>query len=56
MMNHGNGWMGGSGWMGGGMWIWTMIGVVALILLVVLINKVSAKQERIRALPALRKR
>ncbi len=31
------------GWMGGGMWLWTVIGVLVVILLVVLINKVSNK-------------
>ena len=31
------------GWMGGGMWIWTAIGVLVVVLLVVVINKVSAK-------------
>jgi uncharacterized membrane protein len=36
-MNHSN------GWMGGGMWIWTVIGVLVVVLLVVLINKVSKK-------------
>lgn len=41
MMNH-DGWMGG-GWMGGGMWLWTVIGVLVVVLLVVLINKVSKK-------------
>lgn len=44
MMNHG-GWMGG-GWMGGtggGMWVWTVIGVLVVVLLVVLIQKVSRK-------------
>jgi hypothetical protein len=29
--------------MGGGMWIWTVIGVLVVVLLVVVINKVSAK-------------
>jgi len=32
-----------NGWMGGGMWIWTVIGVLAVVLLVVLIKKVSKK-------------
>ena len=36
-MNHMN------GWMGGGMWLWTVIGVLVVVLLVVLINKVSKK-------------
>jgi hypothetical protein len=36
-MNHTN------GWMGGGMWLWTVIGVLVVVLLVVLINKVSKK-------------
>jgi hypothetical protein len=31
------------GWVGGGMWIWTAIGVLVVVLLVVLINKVSKK-------------
>jgi uncharacterized membrane protein len=31
------------GWMGGGMWLWTVIGVLVVVLLVVLINKVSTK-------------
>jgi uncharacterized membrane protein len=39
MMNHG----GMNGWMGGGMWLWTVIGVLVVVLLVVLINKVSKK-------------
>jgi len=37
MMNH------AYGWMGGGMWIWTVIGALVVVLLVVAINKVSAK-------------
>lgn len=28
---------------GGGMWIWTVIGVLVVVLLVVVINRVSAK-------------
>jgi len=31
------------GWMDGGMWIWTVIGVLAVVLLVVVINKLSKK-------------
>jgi hypothetical protein len=31
------------GWMGGGMWIWTVIGVLVVVLLVVVINKLSKK-------------
>ena len=31
------------GWMGGGMWIWTVIGVLVVVLLVVMINKLSKK-------------
>jgi hypothetical protein len=42
MMNHNNGWMDGS-WAGGGMWLWTLIGILIVVLLVVLINKVSRK-------------
>ena len=40
-MNHADGWMSGS--MGGGMWIWTVIGVLVVVLLVVVINKLSKK-------------
>jgi hypothetical protein len=29
--------------MGGGMWLWTVIGVLVVVLLVVLINKVSTR-------------
>ncbi|MGW8159309.1 MAG: hypothetical protein ACWGKN_12540 [Desulfoprunum sp.] len=45
IMMHTNGWMGGgmAGWFGGGMWIWTLIGVVVIVLLVVLINRISRK-------------
>lgn len=32
-----------SGWFGSGMWIWTLIGEVAIVLLVVLINRISRK-------------
>ena len=38
-MNHGA----MNGWMGGGIWLWTVIGVLVVVLLVVLINKVSKK-------------
>jgi len=31
------------GWMGGGMWLWTVIGLLVVVLLVVLINKLSKK-------------
>jgi hypothetical protein len=37
MMNYNN------GWMGGGMWIWTVLGVMVVVLLVVVINKLSKK-------------
>jgi hypothetical protein len=37
MMNHTD------GWMGGGMWIWTVIGVLVVVLLAVVINKLSKK-------------
>ena len=42
-MMHTSGWMGGgmAGWFGGEMWIWTLIGVVVIVLLVVLINRIS---------------
>jgi len=37
-----NGW--GKGWMGGGgMWLWSVIGVLVIVLLVVVINKLSRK-------------
>ncbi len=39
MMMHSNGWMGGV--MGGGMWIWTVLGVLVVVLLFVVINKLS---------------
>ncbi len=29
--------------MGGGMWLWTVIGVLVVVLLVVMINKLSKK-------------
>ena len=32
-----------SGWMGGGLWIWTVIGVLVVVLLVVLTNKLTKK-------------
>jgi hypothetical protein len=34
-----------NGWMGGGMWLWTAIGVLVVVLLVVLINKLSNKKS-----------
>ncbi len=37
MMNH------AYGWMGGGMWIWTVIGVLVVVLLLIVINKMSKK-------------
>ncbi len=40
-MDHTYGWMGG--WADGGMWVWTVIGVLVVILLVVVINKMSKK-------------
>ena len=40
-MNHTDGWMNGG--TGGGMWLWTVIGVLVVVLLVILINKVSKK-------------
>ena len=42
MMSRNGGWM-ADGWMGGGMLIWTVLGILMVILLVVLINKVSNK-------------
>lgn len=38
-MMHDGGWFG----MGGGMWVWTVIGVLVVVLLVVVINKLSKK-------------
>ena len=34
-----------AGWFGGGMWIWTLIGVVAIILLDVMINRTSRNSQ-----------
>lgn len=42
MMNQTNGWM-SSGWMGGGMWSWTVGGILVIVLLVVIINKLFKK-------------
>ena len=39
MMEHANNWM--NGWMGGGMWTWTVIGVLMVVLLAVVINRLS---------------
>ena len=39
------------GWMGGGMWIWTVIGVLVVVLLVVVINKLS-REIVVRSRPA----
>ena len=36
MMDH-------SGWMGGGMWIWTVVGVLAAVLLLMMISRMSNK-------------
>jgi len=32
-----------NGWMGSGMWFWTVIGVLVVVLLVVMINRMSKK-------------
>ncbi len=40
-MNHSGGWM--TNWMGGGGWIWAVIGVLVIVLLVVVINKLIKK-------------
>lgn len=37
MMNQTTGHM--NGWLGGGMWLWTVIGVLAIVLLVVMITR-----------------
>lgn len=42
-MNRTNGWMDGTNAWGGEMWILTVVGVLVVVLLVVLINKVSKK-------------
>ena len=31
------------GWMGGGIWIWTVVGVLAAVLLLMMISKMSNK-------------
>jgi len=41
MMNHGDSWM--NGWMGGGAPIWTLVGVLAVVLLAVVIYKLLKK-------------
>jgi len=41
-MNH-DGWMGG--WWGGGMWLWPVFGVAVVALLVILVMKVSKRQN-----------
>jgi len=41
MMNRAYGWMNGG--MGGGIWPWTVLGVIASVLLVVVIIKLSGK-------------
>ena len=46
MMNHTDGWLGGLA--GGGMWIWTAIGVLVVVLLVVVINKLSKKKSYVQ--------
>jgi hypothetical protein len=40
MMNHYYGWMGG-----GGMWGWTFIGILVVVLLIVVINRLSDKKS-----------
>lgn len=40
MMNHDFGWMGG-----GGMWGWGLIGILVVVLLIVVINKLSDKKS-----------
>jgi len=41
MMNQSDGWMGS--WAGGGMWVWTVVGIVVVVLLAVVINKLTKK-------------
>lgn len=31
------------GWMGGGMWVWTAVGILVVVLLAVVINKLTKK-------------
>jgi hypothetical protein len=31
------------GWMGGGMWVWTVVGILVVVLLAVVINKLFRK-------------
>jgi len=40
-MNQSDGWMGS--WAGGGMWVWTVVGIVVVVLLAVVINKLTKK-------------
>ena len=42
MPHHVGGWM--TGWGGGGLWIWAILGVVVVILLAVIVNKVTKKK------------
>lgn len=42
MMNHTGGWM--TGWVGGGMWMWTGTGVLAIVLLIVVIVRLSDRK------------
>lgn len=40
-MNQASGHM--NGWLGGGMWLWTVIGLLAVVLLIVVIGRSSKK-------------
>jgi hypothetical protein len=32
-----------NGWLGGGMWLWTVIGVLAIVLVIVMFNRTFKK-------------
>lgn len=40
-MMHTDGWMSGS--MGGGMWVWSLVGILLVVVLAIVINKISKK-------------
>lgn len=42
MPHHVGGWM--TGWGGGGLWVWAILGVVVVMLLAVIVNKITKKK------------